>query len=181
MLAFEFLLEFVYSSLIAMVATAFAVATVFRFFRISKKPGFSFKMMNISLLGLLTTAVSSNANSKITDAFLFAFAYLYILREISEHLSKFDDIFRAFFLSMGYTRHEYFMNVIFKFGKWKLLQSVLSFSLVTTSIIFVLGEFRRLIPGQIDSLALMLSVLFAVICVLTWFVERDRNKLSNSE
>ena len=181
MLAFEFLLKFVYSLIIATVATTFAGATVFSFYKVSRKPSLSFKIMNVPLLGLLTTIISFVTDSKITSAFLFFFAYLFIMRRLSEHLSKFDDVFRAFFLSMGYTRQEYLMNILFKYGKWKLINSMLSFSFITTSILVVLSETKRLIPDQAASITAVLLVLFAIIYAFNWIGERDGNKLSNPE
>ncbi|WP_156173157.1 hypothetical protein [Kosmotoga pacifica] len=167
--------------IIATVATSLAGATVFSFYRVSRKPNFSLRIMNIPLLALLTILVSFLSESKIASAFLFFFAYLHILRGLLGHLSKFDDTFRAFFLSMGYTRQDYLLNFLFKYGKWKIIDSILAYSVVTTSIIVGFSELKRFVPDQIIPISIILSVLFLIMCILNWIVESVRNKLSNPD
>ncbi|HOI62800.1 MAG TPA: hypothetical protein PLM80_07585 [Mesotoga sp.] len=169
--------------LISALATVFAVATVFAFYLRVRRPPALLMFMNsaasttVTLLGSLVLT----DNRKLFLTFLFFVAYFFIYNSLGRHITSYDDTFRILFLSMGYTREEFFMNYLLVQGKWKLIESNISFASSSTFIIIFSGELARFFPDQWVGVTLVFAVSTFVLSVSRWIGEDFRNKLSKEE
>ena len=182
-LAIELLLEFFRHILVSAVAMAFAIATVFTFFRFSHKPGFLFRFMNTPAMTFFITlgCIFFMDDLKLLYAWLPFISYFFNLRAISERVLKYDDTFRIFFLSMGYTRQEYLRNFIIYGGKLKILDCMLTFSIIGTAIIMISDKLRTFMPDQWLVFLIIFEVIIFILASVRWFVEDFVNKESKSE
>ncbi|OAA23919.1 hypothetical protein [Kosmotoga sp. DU53] len=183
MLAIELLLEIFRHILVSAVAMVFAIATVFAFFRFSHKPGFLFRFMNVPAMTFFIALgyILFINDMKLLYAWLFFTGYFFNLRAISEQVLRYDDTFRIFFLSLGYTRQEYLRDLIIYGGRLKILDCVLTFSIIGTAIIMISDKMRILMPDQWLFFLLIFEGIILVLASVRWLAEDFVNKESKSE
>jgi len=85
------------------------------------------------------------------------------------------------FLSMGYTRQEFFKNYLIVQGKWKLADCILSFTAIATVIEFMSNHIRNFYPDEWLSIMLLYMTICLVVGVSRWFGDNYVNKLSKEE
>lgn len=73
------------------------------------------------------------------------------------------------------------MNYLLVQGKWKLIESNISFASSSTFIIIFSGELARFFPDQWVGVTLVFAVSTFVLSVSRWIGEDFRNKLSKEE
>jgi hypothetical protein len=114
-------------------------------------------------------------------AYLFFVAYFYAYTSLGRHVARYDDTFRMLFLSMGYTRQEFFVNYLLVRGKWKLVDNILTFSVIGTAIVVFCDEVRRLYPDQGRTIIFTLIVFSVLISVSSWLSSDYVNTASKEE
>ncbi|HON27991.1 MAG: hypothetical protein KBI09_03790 [Mesotoga sp.] len=169
--------------LISGLATAFAVATVFAFYLRVRRPPAHLMFMNsaASTTATLLASLVLTDNRKLFLTFLFFVAYFFIYNSLGRHIISYDDTFRVLFLSMGYTREEFFMNYLLVQGKWKLIESNISFASSSALIMIFSRELSRFFPDQWVGVILVFAFSTFVLSVSRWIGEDFRNKLSKEE
>ncbi|HNQ71602.1 MAG TPA: hypothetical protein PKL93_09860, partial [Mesotoga prima] len=110
MLISETLRIFFSTLLIAGLATVLSVASIFAFQRQIKKANFLLLFMNVAFASgvLFLCNIVFVRENRLHNVILFLISYLYIYGSLGRHTSRYDDTFRMLFLSMGYTRQEFF-------------------------------------------------------------------------
>jgi len=169
--------------IITVLATVLSVASVFAFQRQIRKPTFFLLFMNIAFANgfiFLSTMLFTD-NYRLHNLVLFLIAYLYVYGSLGRHMSRYDDTFRMLFLSMGYTRQEFFKKYLIVQGKWKLADCILTFSAIATVIRFLSDHLKYFYPDEWLKLMLLFTVICLTVGVSRWFGDSSVNKLSMEE
>ncbi|HDP78527.1 MAG TPA: hypothetical protein ENN47_10170 [Mesotoga infera] len=169
--------------ILTLLATVLSVASVFAFQRQIRKPTFFLLFMNVAFAsGVIFLAnIVFARHDRLMNVALFFIAYLYVYGSLGKHTSRYDDTFRMLFLSMGYTRQEFFKNYLILQGKWKLVDCVFTFSAIVTAIRLMSVHFRYFYPGEWLRIMLLFMVICMVVGISRWFGDNSVNKLSKEE
>ncbi|PIJ62436.1 hypothetical protein Y696_01815 [Mesotoga sp. H07pep.5.4] len=183
MLISETLRIFFSTLLIAGLATVLSVASIFAFQRQIRKANFLLLFMNVAFASgvLFLCNIVFVRENRLHSVILFLISYLYIYGSLGRHTSRYDDTFRMLFLSMGYTRQEFFKNYLIVQGKWKLADCILSFTAIATVIEFMSNHIRYFYPDEWLSIMLLFMTICLVVGVSRWFGDNYVNKLSKEE
>lgn len=139
--------------------------------------------MNVALASgiLFLSNVVFAGDNRLHNVILFLISYLYIYGSLGKHTSRYDDTFRMLFLSMGYTRQEFFKNYLIVQGKWKLADCILTFTAIATVIEFMSNHIKYFYPNEWLSIMLLFMTICLVVGVSRWFGDNYVNKLSKEE
>lgn len=174
---------FLETLVVSVLATSLAVASVFGFYRYVRKPSAVLMFMNTaaSMAFVYLGAIVLIEHHKMLLCYLFFVAYFYVYNSLGRHITRYDDTFRMLFLSMGYTRQEFFKKYLLVQGKWKLVDTNFSFATMTTLIIVFSREIKYFFPDQWLGLMTLFMASTFVITLSRWLGDDYGNKLSKGE